>query len=158
MGTVDALEWACVLCGCRSQNDCITFCVKLEHSSVETIWMIQKAAAMGNWWLAASLCPCTCSCIKSPVEFFGETSNHPGDSAPLQPRFGTLQLLAFPKTKITFEREEISDCQWDSGKYNRAADGDWKNCVKSQAAYFQGDQGVIVLCTICLVSCKFIHW
>ena len=25
-----------------------------------------------------------------------------------------LQLLAFPKTKITFEREEISDCWWDS--------------------------------------------
>ena len=27
----------------------IKFCIKLEHSSVETIWMIQKAAAMGNW-------------------------------------------------------------------------------------------------------------
>ena len=27
----------------------------------------------------------------------------------IQPRFGTLRLLAFPKTKITFEREEISD-------------------------------------------------
>ena len=27
----------------------------------------------------------------------------------LQPRFGALRLLAFPKTKITFEREEISD-------------------------------------------------
>ena len=26
----------------------IQFCVKLEHSSVETIQMIQKAAAMGN--------------------------------------------------------------------------------------------------------------
>ena len=35
--------------------------------------------------------------------FFGKTSNHPGDSDPLQPKLGTLQLLAFPKTKITFE-------------------------------------------------------
>ena len=43
---------------------------------------------------------------------------------PLQPRFGALQLVAFPKTKITFEREEISDRQWDSGKYDRVADGD----------------------------------
>ena len=25
------------------------FCVKLEHSSEETIQMTQKAAAMGNW-------------------------------------------------------------------------------------------------------------
>ena len=31
------------------QQLCIRFCNKLEHSSVETIWMIQKAAAMGNW-------------------------------------------------------------------------------------------------------------
>ena len=30
-------------------------------------------------------------------------------STPLQPRFSTLQRLAFPQTKITFEREEISD-------------------------------------------------
>ena len=31
------------------QQICIKFCIKLEHSSAETIWMIQKAAAMGNW-------------------------------------------------------------------------------------------------------------
>ena len=43
---------------------------------------------------------------------------------PVQPRFGTLQLQAFPQTKITFKSEEISGHQWDSGKYNRAADGD----------------------------------
>ena len=69
--------------------------------------MIQKATAMGNWWLAASSRQCTCTCITSRVECFGETSNHPGDSVPLQPRFGTLWLLPLPKTKITFEREEI---------------------------------------------------
>ena len=49
------------------------------------------------------------SCITSPIKFFGETSNHSGDSAPLQPTFSALRLLAFPKTKITFEKEEISD-------------------------------------------------
>ena len=43
----------------------------------------------------------------SHSEFFGETSNHPCDSAPQQPRFGALRHLTFPKTKITFEREEI---------------------------------------------------
>ena len=31
------------------QRICIKFCVKLEHSSLETIQMIPKAAAMGNW-------------------------------------------------------------------------------------------------------------
>ena len=73
-------------------------------------------------------------------------------TAPLQPRFGTLWLLAFPKLKITFEREEISDCQWDSGKYDRTAGGNWENCVRPQGSYFEGDWGVIVLCTVFLVS------
>ena len=82
---------------------------KLEHSSVETSQMIQKAAAMGNSWLAASSRQHTHSCITSHAEFFGETSNYSGDSAPLQPRFGALWLLAFPKTKITFEREEFQE-------------------------------------------------
>ena len=102
---------------------CINFCIKLEHSSMETIQMIQKATAMGNWWWAASSQQCTCSCITSRAEVFGETSNHPGNSAPLEPRFGTLWLLAFPKTKITFEREEISDPQGESGKYDSTAKG-----------------------------------
>ena len=134
---------------------CTKFCIKLEHSSLETTRMIQKATAVGNWWLAASSRQCACSRITSPAEFFDETSSHPDDSAPLQPAFGTPRLLAFPKTEITFEREEILDCQWDSGKYDRAADGDWENCVRSQGSYFEGDWGVIVLCIMFLVSCIF---
>ena len=31
------------------QKICIKFCIKLELSSMETILMIQKAAAMSNW-------------------------------------------------------------------------------------------------------------
>ena len=72
---------------------------------------------------------------------------------PPQPRFGTLRLLAFSKTKTTFQREEILDHQWDSGKYDGAADGDKENCVGSQGAYFEGDWGIIVLGTMFLVSC-----
>ena len=109
-GVVDGDEWARVLCGCHIQMTerveqwiCIVSCIKLEYSSVETILMIQKAAAMVNWWLAASSWQCAYSCITSHTEFFGKTSNYPGDSVPLQPRFGALWLLAFPKTKIIFE-------------------------------------------------------
>ena len=136
---------------------CIKFCIKLEHSPTETIWMIQETVTVGNWWLTASSWQHACSCIRTSAVFFGKTSNHPGDPAPLQPRFGTLQLLAFPQTKITFEREEISDCWWNSGKYDAAADGDWENIVRSQGAYFEGDWGVIVLCTVFLVSCIFFN-
>ena len=131
---------------------CTKLCIKLDHSSREIMGMIQKAAAMGNWWLAASS-QHACSCIISCSEFLGETSNHPGDSGPLQPRLRTLILLAFPKTKLTCEREEISDSWSDSGKYDGAADGHWENCVRSQGAYFKGDWGIIVLCTMFLVPC-----
>ena len=139
--TLKVTEWA-------EQWTHIQFCIRLEHSFAETIQMIQKATAMGNWWLPASSQQCTSSCIMSHAEFFGETSNHPGNSVPLQPSFGTLWLLAFPKTKITFEKEEISDHWWDSGKYNGEADSDWENCVRSHGAYFERKAVVINLVLI----------
>ena len=61
--------------------------------------MTQKAAAMGTRWLAFSSRQHTHSYITSRAGFFGKISNHTGDSAPLQPRFGALRLLAFPKLK-----------------------------------------------------------
>ena len=109
--------------------------------------MIQKAVAMGNWWWAASSQQCTCSFIRSPAEFFGKTPNHPGDSGPLQNRCGTLWLLAFPQTKITFEREEITDR--DEIQENTMGQ---LMVVRSQGAYSGGNWRVIFLCTICLVS------
>ena len=133
----DAVERAYVLCGHLIQNDWASRAMNLHQILcpwtflLRNIWMIQKAAAMGNWWLAASSQQHARSCITSCAEIFGETANHSDILAPLQPRFGALRLLAFPKTKITFEREEISDPQWDLGKYDGAAEGDWENCVRS---------------------------
>ena len=46
---------------------------------------------------------------------------------------------------------------WNSEKYDRTADGDWENCVRSQGAYFEGHWGVIVLCTMFLVPCIFFN-
>jgi len=42
--------------------------------------------------------------------FSGKASHHPGLSAPLQPRFGFLRLLAFPKVKFSIGSEEICEC------------------------------------------------
>ena len=57
-------------------------------------------------------------CINAPAHstalvqaVIGKTSHHPGLSAPLQPRFGSLWLLAFPKAKIAVDGEEI--CEYD---------------------------------------------
>ena len=161
---VDAVEWACVLCGCCMQNDWdsrgtnltsdFALSLNIPLQKLESIWMTQKARAMCNWWVAASSGQCACSCIASHAEeICGETPNLPGDSAPLQCRFGALQLLAFPQTKITFEREEISDHEWDSGKYNRAAMAIGRTvCGPKVTNYSEGNWGVIVLCKAFLVS------
>ena len=132
---------------------CIKVCVQRKHSSTETIGMIQKATAMGNGWLAASSRQRTRSCIMSCTVFLWNIKSLRWLS-PLQSRFGALWLLAFPKIKITFEREEISDLKfWDSGKHDRVTDGNWENCVRSQGAFFEGDWGIIVLCSMFLLSC-----
>ena len=68
------------------QQICIKFCVKLERSSVE-MSHDSKAAVIGNSWLAASSRQRACSCTMSHAEFFGQTLNRPGDSAPLLPKF-----------------------------------------------------------------------
>ena len=88
---------------------CIKFCIKLEHSSMETIQMIQKATPMGNWWLAASSQQRVLSCITSSAEFFGETSNHPGDSAPLQSWLGAPKLKSPLKGKRFQTNDEIQE-------------------------------------------------
>jgi len=80
----DAVHWACVLCDCRIHSD--------------------RASR------SASLLQCACPFYSSRAGFYGKSSHHPGLSAPLQPRFGSLRLLAFPRTKIASECEEICDC------------------------------------------------
>jgi len=80
----DAVDWACVLRDRRIHND--------------------RASR------SASSRQCACPFYSSRAGFFGKASNHPDLSAPLEPRFGSLRLLAFPKAKIAFEREKICEC------------------------------------------------
>jgi len=80
----DAVDWASVLCDRR----------------------IHKAQASRS----ASSPQCACPFHSSRAEFLDLASHHPGTSASLQPRFGSLWLLAFPKVKIAVEREEICEC------------------------------------------------
>ena len=80
----DASDWACVLCDCCIHND----------------WPSISASSQQY----------ACPFYSSRAGFFGKASHHPGLSAPLQSRFGFLQLLAFPKAKIPVEREVIFEC------------------------------------------------
>ena len=130
LGALDSTEWAYGLCDRHIQKEwleqwiCIKFCIKLEYSSAETIWSFRRPQlwATGDWQLHNDNMPGHASRLCS--EFFWRSIKSPRWLSPLQPRFGALRLLAFPNTKITFEREGISDHWWDSGKYHGAAVGD----------------------------------
>ena len=78
---------------------CIIFCIKLEHPSIETIHVIQKAAAMGNWWLAALSWQHAHSCITSRAVFWWNIKS-PRWLSPTTAQIWHQQLLAFPKLKL----------------------------------------------------------
>ena len=59
-------------------------------------------------------------------------------------------LWLFPKLKSPKKGKRFQTI--NEIQENRAADGDWENCVRSQGAYFEGDWGIIVLCRMLLVS------
>ena len=157
MGVVATVKWACVVCDHCIHNDwveqwiCIKFCIKIEHSSVETIQWFRRLQlwTTGDWQLHHDSTRAHPSHL---MQKCWQNIKSPRWLSSLQPRFGTLKLLAFPKTKIISEGEEISDHWWDSGKYDGTAVDDLENCVRFQGAYFKGDWGVIFLCTSFLHS------
>ena len=88
--------------------------------------------ATGGWQLHGDNAPAHASCL---VQSF-VVKHQITAILWLLSRFGTLQLLAFPKPKITFQLEELCEVP---------------------GAYFDVDWGVLVLCTMFLVSCIFFN-
>ena len=84
---------------------CIEFCITLEHSSMETIWMIQEATAMGNWWLAALSQQCAPSCIMSCAKPQINQVTQP----PYSPDLAQCNFWLFPKLNHLW-RGDILDC------------------------------------------------
>ena len=69
---------------------------------------------MGSWWWAASSRECAHLCIMFCAEFFGEISNHPGDSAPYSPDWVSCNFWFFPKLKSSLKGKRfqtINDIQ-----------------------------------------------
>ena len=84
------------------QRICIEFCVKLEHSSVEAIQIIQKATAMGNWWLAASS-QYAHSYIISHAEFFMKQQIYQMNQPPYSPDLVPCDFWLLSKLKLTLK-------------------------------------------------------
>ena len=71
----------------------------------------------------------------SLAEFFGETSNHAGDSPHYSLEVALNNFWLFPKLKSLKGKrfQNVNEIQ-----ENRAVDGNW-NCVRSQGTYFERD-------------------
>ena len=81
------------------QRICIKFHVKLEHSSKETFWMVQKTPALGTWRLAASSRQCARSCIRSHAEFLVQHQITQVAQPPYNPDLVPCDFWLFPKLK-----------------------------------------------------------
>ena len=62
--------------------------------------MIQKTAAMGNWWLAASSQQHACSCIASRAEFLAKHQITQVTQSPYSPDLARCDFWLFPKLKL----------------------------------------------------------
>ena len=123
---VDTVEWACVLCVSMcteqvEQKSASNFMLRLNIPLWKLFGWFRRLQlwAAGDWQLHHNNAPTHAS----PRLMQSFLVKHQITQV-TQPHY-TLQLLAFPKTKITLEREQISDHWWDSGQHSRAAGGDF---------------------------------
>ena len=139
---------------------------------METIGVIQEATAMGNW-LAVSSWQWTCSCITSHGRVFLKNIKSPRWLSPCNsPDLESCDFWLFPKLESPLKgkrfqtideiqentmrqlmvilTKDFAECfqQWKRH---------WENCMRSKGAYLEGDWGVIVLCTMFLISCIFFN-
>ena len=76
-----------------------------------------------------------CSCL---MQFFGETSKHSGDSAPLSPDLAPCNFWLFPKLKSPLKEKKfqtIAEIQENVMGQLMVTE----RIVRSQGAHFEGD-------------------
>jgi hypothetical protein len=85
--------------------------VSWQWDAVDGACLLYDRRIHNNWASrSTSSRQCPCPFYSSRAGFFGKALHHPGLSASLQPRFGSLRLLAFPIAKIAVEKEYICEC------------------------------------------------
>ena len=148
--TFKMIEWV-------EQWICNRFCIKLEYSSAEIICMLQKACSYGQ--LATGSFIMTTRPLTHHVlcRVFSETSNHPDDSAPHTAQIWCPMTSGFSQNwNHHWKRRDIRPLM-RFRKIQRDSWWRWENCVRSPGAYFEGDWGIIVLCTVCFVASIFFN-
>ena len=115
----------------------------------------QKSTAMGNRWRQLHHDNTPAHASRLVQSFLTKHQITQVTQPPCSPELAPHNFWHFPKLKSPLKGKgfQFIDETWE----NRAADGDWENCVRFQGAYFERDWGVIVLCTLFLVSCIFFN-
>ena len=138
------------------QRICSKFCIKLDHSSVETILMIQKAAAMANWWLHHNNVPT--HALHPLQSFFVKHQNTQVTQPHYSPDLVSWDFCLFPKLKPPLKRKRFQTIdEIQENTMGQLMASYWENCVRSPGASFEGGWGIIVLCTTLLISCIFFN-
>ena len=117
-GVVDTIEWVCVLCGHCVQNDWACKAMNL-HQLLHYTWTVlcrnysddSEGHSYGQLVIGSFITTVCLLIYHILCRVFWQNMKSPRWLSLLQPTFGALWLLAFPKTEISFEMEEISDCQ-----------------------------------------------
>ena len=93
------------------QKICIKFCVKLEHSSMETIWMIQKAAAMAtdDWQLHHNKASAHALCLMQ--SFLAKLQISQVTQPPYSPGLAPCNFWLFLKLKSPSKEKTIDEIQ-----------------------------------------------
>ena len=127
----------------------IKFCVKLERSSTEIIWMIKEATAMGNWWLAASTWQHASHTSCLVQSFLVKHQITQVTQAPYSPDLVPCNFWLFPKLKSSLKGkrfqtvDEIQENMMEQLMAIPTKDfvecfeqwkRHWENCVRSQGA------------------------
>ena len=143
--TLKMTEWV-------EQRICITFCVKLEYSSMETIQMIQKARAMGSRWLQLHHNNMTAHASHLMQSFLAKHQITQVTQPHYSPDLVPCDFWLFPKLKLSLKGERFQTID----EIQRNTMGQLRVMGRTVwGAYLEGDWGVIVLCTVFLVSCIF---
>ena len=139
------------------QQICIRFCVKLQHSCAETIRWFRRPQlwATGDWQLYHSKVPTHASRVIQ--SFLSKHHMAQVTQPPYSPDLAPWNFWLFPKLNSPVKGKRFQTTDETQENTTGAAYGNWENCVRSKDVYFEGDWGVIVLCTVFLVSCIFFN-
>ena len=159
MGVVDAIQWACILCGHHIQNDWVSnkstsnFVFSLHIPLWKLLRWFRRPTvwATGDWQLHRNTLARASHLVQS---FLVKHQITQVTQPPYSPDLVPCNFCLFPKLKSPLKGRDFRP----SLRFRKIQRGSWwrlGELCEVPRAYFEGDWGIIGLCTMFLVSCIF---